>query len=100
MHPVLQEGGGGGAPGASAMADTEVSVGMFWAPCVLPRAETPVRWEVDCDMSGTIRSVRLRLNNKKVAFRGLRGGLMPFTVVSSHNHHLFLKTVYLRLTGG
>ena len=93
MHPVLQEGGGG-ALGASAMAGTEVSIGMLWASRVWPRAEGPVRWEADCDMSGTTKSVCLRFYNRKVAFRGLGGGVMAFTVVSSHSHHLSLKTTY------
>ena len=92
--PCVAGGGGGGAPSASAMAGIEVSVGMLWASRVLPRAEAAVRWEADCNMSGSIRSVHLRLYNRRVAFRGLGGGLMPFTVISSHSHHLSLKTTY------
>ena len=67
-------GGGGNAPSDSAMAGTELSLGMLWASPLLPRAEALVRWEAACDMPG-------RLYNKNVAFRRLRGGLVPFPVV-------------------
>ena len=87
-------GGGGKAPGDSAMVGTQVSVGMLWASPLLPRAEALVRWEADCDMSGTNRLVGLCLYNRNVAFFGVGDGLAPFTVVSSHNHNLSSKTTY------
>ena len=45
-------------------------------------------------MSGTTKSVCLRLYTRKVAFRGLGGGVMTFSEVSSQSHHLSLKTTY------
>ena len=75
-------GGGGDAPGDCAMASTQVSIGMLGASPFLPRAEALVRWQADWDMSGTNKLVGSRLCNSNIVFRGVGGGLVPFTVVS------------------
>ena len=78
----------GSAPGGSAMAGTQVPVGMLCASPLFLKAEALVHGEADYDMPGTNRLVGLRLYNKNVAVCGFGARLAPFTVVSSQSHHL------------